>query len=231
MHIYPEIARNPLLHVGITEPLRTGRAEIIAENPRGILTYCPAGKFHSLAAESISAAETLLAEADAPAFIMISNADFAPVLERFRFDHKMRCRQAAWLRSDVPGTDPRLEICAPDDRAFGRILETYRMDTPEELRRRREAGEIFFARDHSGEDVGFVGLHPEGCFGLLEVFPPQRGKGYGAALEKHIIRFCLEQGRIPYCQVDENNAVSLNLQRSLGLEITKETLLMCWQDS
>ena len=29
LHIYPEIERNPLLHLGITEPLRLGIADIM----------------------------------------------------------------------------------------------------------------------------------------------------------------------------------------------------------
>ena len=83
-------------------------------------------------------------------------------------------------------------------------------------------------RDAQGQDVGFVGLHPEGCFGLLEVFPEQRGQGYGAALEAHILRFCLENGRVPYCQVEVDNIVSLNLQKKLGLDVSPETSLFAW---
>lgn len=129
----------------------------------------------------------------------------------------------------MPECDPLLTIAPPDDRAFERILDCYHMDTPEELRIRRRKGEIFFAVDADGRDAGFVGLHPEGCFGLLEVFEDQRSKGYGAALEKFIVRWCLERGRIPYCQVEEGNLPSLKLQRKLGLSISEETMLMAWR--
>ncbi len=133
------------------------------------------------------------------------------------------------MKPELPEADC-LHIAVPDDRQFERILSVYHMDTPEEMRIRRRKGEIFFAVDESGEDAGFVGLHPEGCFGLLEVFPEQRGKGYGAALEKHIIRFCRERGNIPYCQVNIENSISLNLQRKLGMEITEETMYMAWRN-
>ena len=73
-----------------------------------------------------------------------------------------------------------------------------------------------------------MGLHPEGCFGMLEVFPEQRGRGYGAAMERHILRFCMEHHRLPYCQVEGENVISMKLQRKLGLEISPETLLMAW---
>lgn len=230
MHIYPEIERNPLLHLGITEPLRLGIANIIEESPRGVLAYCPAARFHLLGADSIEAAEALLTKVKDPYFIMLLNADFAPLLQRFRLDNGMRCRQAAWLKPDLPEADTRLQIAVPDDRQFERILSVYHMDTPEEMRIRRARGELFFAVDENGEDAGFVGLHPEGCFGLLEVFPEQRGKGYGAALEQHIIRFCMGRNSIPYCQVNVENEISMNLQKKLGMEITEEVMYMGWMN-
>jgi len=230
MHIYPEIEKNPLLHLGITEPLRLGIANIIEENPHGVLAYCPGARFHILGADNIEAAEALLKKVRDPYFIMLLNADFAPLLQPFGLDNGMYCRQAAWIKSGMPDTDSHLHIGAPDDRQFERILSVYHMDTPEEMRIRRQKGEIFFAADENDEDVGFVGLHPEGCFGLLEVFPEQRGKGYGAALEKHIIRFCRGRGNIPYCQVNVENQISMNLQRKLGLEITQETMYMGWRN-
>ena len=232
MFIYPEIARDPLLHICITEPLRLGHAEILRETPRGILVYDHPGKLLLLSAADMDAAAELLDGMERTRsvdFIMLCNASFAPLIERFGLDHAMRCRQAAYLKSEPPAADPRLKIEVPDARAFSRILEVYHMDTPEELRRRADAGELFFARTLDGADVGFAGLHPEGCFGLLEVFPDQRGKGYGAALEAYIIRFCLETGRVPYCQVEEDNLISLNMQRKFGLEISDKTMLMGWR--
>lgn len=230
MHIYPEFEKNPLLHLGITEPVRLGLADIVEENPHGVLAYCPTARFHLLGADSAGAAEALLAKVHDPYFIMLLNADFAPLLERFHLDNGMYCRQAAWMKATPPEPDPRLRITAPDDRQFARIMDAYHMDTPEEMQLHRDKGEIFFAEDAYGQDVGFVGLHPEGCFGLLEVFPNQRGRGYGAALEKHIIRFCMELGNIPYCQVNVENIPSLNLQRKLGLEITEEIMYMGWMN-
>lgn len=231
MHNYQKIEQQPLLHLCITEPLRLGKAEIIRENEHGILTYCPCAKFYCLSANDAETARTLLAHArEEIQFIMLLNADFAPLITSLKLKYSMKCHQAAYLKANPPLLDSRLHIEIPDDRAFARILEVYHMDTPEELRRRRETGELFFARDENGCDAGFVGLHPEGCFGLLEVFPEHRGKGYGTALESFIIRFCMESGRIPYCQVEESNAASMALQKKLGLEIATETMLMAWNN-
>lgn len=229
MYLYPEIERNPLLHLNITEPLRLGTARVLRQTPHGILAFERSAALHLLAADSFRAAEELLDGVDGVDFIMLSDAAFAPLLARYRLPGGMRCRQAALLDRDPPAPDPRLFIAPPDAPALARIVESYHMESPEALRRKAREGNLFFARDALGADVGFVGLHPEGCFGLLEVFPDQRRRGYGAALEGFILRRCAAQGRVPYCQVEEHNEASLRLQAKLGLRITPETLFFAWK--
>lgn len=228
MHIYPAIHQNPLLHLCITEPLRLGSGEIIAESEGGVLVYDRIARLHLLSAESEAAARALLSRVEKADFILCCNGEFAHLLNRFGLENRMFCRQYAYLRRETPAADPRLFISPPDDAAFARILEAYRMSTPEELALQRERGQIFFARNAAGQDVGFVGLHPEGCFGMLQVFESQRRMGYGAALENHIIRWCMENGRVPYCQVSLENEASMSLQKKLGLCQTTETLVMAW---
>ncbi len=174
---YFERRNNPLLHCCATEPLRLGCARVLREVPGGALVYADAGNLHILAADSTADAGALLRGVDGIDFIMLCSADFAPLIENLHLNHAMRLHQAAYRRPEPPEADPRLRIAVPDARAFGRILETYHMDTPEELRRRRERGELFFATDADGADVGFVGLHPEGCFGLLGSFRSSGGEG------------------------------------------------------
>lgn len=227
---YSRIETQPLLHLCITEPLRLGSARIIEENPRGILAYDAMARLHLLSAEDAAAANALLEHVENPYFILCCQGEFAPLLDRFGFAHSMHCSQWAYLKTEIPEADPGLIISPPDDAAFARILTSYRMSTPEELALQRSRGQILFARTPNGQDAGFVGLHPEGCFGLLEVFPEQRRKGYGAALEKHIIRFCMERGNVPYCQVNVENLPSLNLQRKLGMEMTEEIMYMAWKN-
>lgn len=230
MYIYPAIEKNPLLHLCITEPVRLGSAEILFQDEHGILAYDIPAHLHILAADSAAAAEKLLARVENPYFILCCSGEFAPLLERFGMQNSMICRQWAYLKPEIPAADTRLHIAPPDDRDFARILETYRMSTLEELTMQRNRGQIFFAREEGGQEAGFVGLHPEGCFGMLEVFPRQRGKGFGAALEGHIIRWCMENQRIPYCQVSLENEISNALQNKMGLCPTAETLVMAWND-
>lgn len=225
---YFERRNNPVLYCCATEPLRLGRARMLRETNGGALVREDAAGMYILAADSLADAEALLDGLDGIDFIMLCNADFAPLIERFGLRDRMVFHQAAYRGAELPPEDPRLRIEVAHGRSLARILELYRLNGPESIRKQAERGELFFATDADGAEVGFVGLHPEGCFGMLEVFPEQRGRGYGAALENHILRFCMEQGRLPYCQVEEENAVSMKLQRKLGLEVSPETLLMAW---
>ena len=228
---YFERRNNPVLYCCATEPLRLGRARMLRETNGGALVREDAAGMYILAADSLADAEALLDGLDGIDFIMLCNADFAPLIERFGLRDRMVFHQAAYRRAELPPEDPRLRIEVAHGRSLARILELYRLNGPESIRKQAERGELFFATDADGAEVGFVGLHPEGCFGMLEVFPDQRGRGYGAALENHILRFCMQTHRLPYCQVEEENRISMNLQRKLGLEISRETLLMAWSEA
>ena len=74
--------------------------------------------------------------------------------------------------------------------------------------------------------AGFIGLHPEGSMGMLEILPEFRRKGYGYALEAHLIGVHLQRGWIPYCHVVDGNTASLSLQSKLGL--TQASLPAIW---
>ena len=228
---YFEERNNPVLHCCATEPLRLGQARILRETAGGTLVREDRAGMYILAADSPADARELLDGVDDVRFIMLCNAEFAPLIDRFGLTDRMVFRQAAYRRGELPPEDPRLRIAVAEGRSLARILEVYRLNGPESIRHQAERGELFFATDARGAEVGFVGLHPEGCFGMLEVFPQQRGRGYGAALENHILRFCMETGRLPYCQVEEENRISMNLQRKLGLEISRETLMMAWSEA
>ena len=70
------------------------------------------------------------------------------------------------------------------------------------------------------ELVGFIGEHPEGSMGMLEVFEGHRRKGWAHALEATKINQALSSGQVPWGQVFPHNRISLALQRSLNLTVT-----------
>lgn len=74
--------------------------------------------------------------------------------------------------------------------------------------------------------AGFIGVHPEGSIGLLEILPPYRMRGYGFLLETYAVNYFLARGSIPFCHVVTDNAASLALQKKIGMQLAPKTI--CW---
>ena len=60
------------------------------------------------------------------------------------------------------------------------------------------------------------------------VHPEARGKGYGAALTRELMRHALAQGERPFLHVRPDNAAAVALYRSLGFE-TRRELVVLWR--
>lgn len=88
----------------------------------------------------------------------------------------------------------------------------------DEVRRRLAEGLILGAFE-GDELVGFVGEHPEGSIGMLEVFQGHRGKGWGEALLSVKANRMLERGWTPWTEVYPYNKVSLKMQEKLGFTV------------
>ena len=116
----------------------------------------------------------------------------------------------------------------------GRDVRTLGPDFSSQLRRRYSHPEFYSVGQfeamlsegrilggfEGGELVGFVGVHPEGSIGLLEVFEGHRRQGWATQLESEMINRHLERGWIPWGQVFEGNEASLALQRRLSMLVT-----------
>lgn len=70
-----------------------------------------------------------------------------------------------------------------------------------------------------GRLVGFVGEHPHGAMGMLEVLPEARRRGWGSALAAAKVRQLLGEGRLPWAEVWPDNDASLALELSMGFDI------------
>lgn len=79
----------------------------------------------------------------------------------------------------------------------------------------REKG--VFGAIADGALAGFIGRHRDGSMGMLEVSEQFQKRGIGSALERFLINYVMTFGRVPYCDVFDDNDVSMKLQRRLGL--------------
>ena len=89
---------------------------------------------------------------------------------------------------------------------------------PGQLEEALAAGRLIGAFEH-GRLVGFVGEHPEGSMGMLEVFEGHRRQGWGTALVREKLARELDEGHTPWAEVWPGNEASLALERSMGFTV------------
>lgn len=133
-----------------------------------------------------------------------------------------RCYQAAYFRGEP--LPVRADVRPLDMGYFQAVLDGYSLfHDPEYVEDRLKAG-VIFGVFVDGRLAGFVGEHHEGSMGMLEVFPPYRGRGLGLALESFQINRYLSEGRVPFDQVIVGNEKSMGLQKKVGMELSKDTM-------
>ena len=65
--------------------------------------------------------------------------------------------------------------------------------------------------------------------GLLYVFPEHRHKGFGTSLQTHYILKTMENGYVPFGQVEKNNLNSLKLQQKIGMTRSDNLIVWMWR--
>ena len=108
------------------------------------------------------------------------------------------------------------------------LVRNYKLISPEELESAVRRKSILLGYDQ-GHLIGFIGEHLEGGMGLLYIFPEFRRRGYGTALEKHLIAKTLEEGYIPFGQVEKDNQNSLCLQNKIGMTRSDHLIVWMWR--
>lgn len=222
------LERSALHHMDMLQPIRRGTAEVLMENPRGVLLLEKASRAHMLTVQSPADAEEFLGRIG-KASLMAVHQDFLvdEAARRFGLRPTMRCRQAAWLRPEPP-TAPespfRVEALGTDMAADVRALYAHDIGL-EYIQGRLAAGEMFGAF-RGGELAGFIGLHEEGSMGMLEVLPAFRRMGVGTALVAFLCGVLMERGLTPFSQFTVDNLASRALHEAMGFSISHD--LVYW---
>lgn len=218
------LSRDPLSHIDMLEPLRRGQAEIcFASAEKGVLLKVNGGALWMLSAPDPALGLALLDRVGPGAdFFVLHQQELVPeVRGRFGLSTGFDCLQAVYTRRDPPPA-PELEIRRLDEGDLGLVTAWYHaVDDEEYLRERLQSGALWGAFP-DGRPAGFAGLHGEGSVGMLEVLPGFRRLGIGRALETHMIRRVMARGWTAFGQIRRDNAASLALQRSMGLELSPQ---------
>lgn len=209
-----------MLNIAMIEAIRRGNAEILsAERGAVLLREKNSGAYMLYSKEYEPGAALLeqLRNREDLRELSVTRADLcrrAEELLGLRLDFEYY--HVAYLENKAPEPAGRLEIRTPSEDLADVIAEHY-----EYLNRDQVIAHI--RREHlfggfiGDKLVGFIGEHPEGSVGILEVLPEFRRHGYAYDLESFMIARHFNQGKVPFAQIFTDNEKSLSLQRKLGM--------------
>ena len=221
--------RNKKLYTDMAECVSRGAAKILYAGRDGVLLYEKSSGNHMLASEEKAAAKRILETLDENSLrersgLLVAHGENAraAAYEMLNVEGETACFQVVYCSKEPRALRGMLSFRKPERVEIETIKKEYHLESPENIEKLCAAGQIWCGVTGEGEFVGFIGRHPEGSMGLLQVFPEYRRRGYGEELECFMINVFLSEGRIPYGHIIENNSKSLNLQKKLGYEVADE---------
>jgi len=212
---------DPLLHMDMLEAVRHREADILYARRDGVLIFHRECGAYMLSADSEESAGRIAARITHGENIVLHQRFLIGELSRrLSLPHAMPCHQAAWMKeTPVPGPESEAEIRPLGMEDLPSVLEHYAIIQDESyISSRIRAGMLGIYK--GGALAGFIGTHPEGSIGMLEIFPGYRRHGLAFLLESEMIRRRQAQGRVPFAQIQEGNAASVALHVKLGMEVT-----------
>ncbi len=218
------LLRSPHLHIDMTEAIYRGLAEICCAQPDGVLLRLRApwnGRpfLYECSAATLERSAALLEQLE-PNVPLVAHQEYTAT--QYQALHPcvtQRCLQGQWPSFTPPARDPEVEIWPLDLGDLPVVLEHYALiQDEEELSYLIRKGQLYGACVDD-QLAGFAGTHVEGTLGLLTVLPKYRRRGLGLALERYVIRQEVRRGHIPFCQMFDDNYISLHLQQKAGMEL------------
>lgn len=165
---------------------------------------------------------TLLPQEEVSLFVAHQEFMVDIIAKRLHLKRLPACFQMVYTRKETL-PQKKADIRRMEMDSLPTVLEHYEMIDESSLRERIQNGFLYgiYVEDKL---AGFIGEHEEGSMGMLTILPPYRRQGLAAILETDQINRTLKKGQTPFCQVWEDNALSLHLQEKLGLYPAKEKI-------
>lgn len=227
-----ELMKKKVIHMDMIEILRLGNGKILCFDERGILIKDKKSGVYMISAVDEESGKAMLSglsedEKSKIGALVVHNVNlFADMedAENNGFSLGQGCFQAVYTRCVTLPVCKDIEIKQLDESYTDIVCEHYHMAKDKEFATEKLRLGVMYGIFVNHQLAGFVGQHEEGSMGMLEIFPKFRRSGLAAAIESFTINRILSEGRIPYCQIFDDNEASLKLQEKLGLRISKEKL-------
>lgn len=217
-------------YLGLDRVLRRRSGEIIAEQDGALLIRDRISGAYMLVCEDAAVGIPLLDRfiGDGCDLLMVTDQNTGnAAFDRFGFSEKLECYQVAYY-GEKPSSQTGLDIRTAEEHDLPMLIENYHLISPEELKEAVKRKSILLGYDQ-GHLIGFIGEHLEGSMGILYVFPEYRHRGFGTALQTHLIVETMEKGYIPFGQVVKGNDASLRLQKKLGMTQSENLIVWMWK--
>ena len=217
-------------YLGLDRVLKRGSGEIIEEMDRALLIRDEVSGAYMLACDDAVTGMVLLDRHIGRNCSLLMVSDYSlgiTAFERYGFAEKLECYQVAYF-GEKPSADSRLTVRAADEQDLPMLVKTYHLVSPEELEKLVSRRSILLGYERE-KLIGFIGEHLEGSMGILYIFPEYRRRGFGAALQTHLMARTMEKGFIPFGQVEKSNLESLKLQKKLGMTQSKDLIVWMWR--
>lgn len=219
--------KNPLLFADMKECILKGEAEIFYASEKGVfLRHIPSNIYmHAGAKDALCVAKEKIAGTSGW-IVSHGESSATAVRETYPVLRETVCFQVVYEQNERLPDGEDVFFKKATEKELTVIVENYDKESPENLKKLQKAGKIICAFQKSdGAFVGFIGRHPEGSMGLLLIFPEFRRKGYAYHLEGKLINVILDEGRLPYAHIIDDNEQSLALQKKLGFTQANEKIV------
>lgn len=220
--------------VGFKRVIDRGTAIILEESENGIFLYDTVSEAAMIVCEEFDKAVTWLSNHekdelinDGKGYSLINNCgrELANYIkEKYQFESMLDCVQVVYTKDKCIISEEEIkgfEFCLADKEDVDLIYSVYQKISKEELETVIGRNKLFLGKK-DGRIVGFIGEHLEGSMGLLNILPEFRRNGYGCLLEKMMINYTIDEGNIPFGQIETYNNKSMALQKKLGLDMSEE---------
>ena len=213
------------LNVDMLQCIRRGSADIIVAEESGVLLQDKISNIYMIFTLSEDFMKSIINKIlDVDTIVLHNEFEYKLLKDKINFSEEMICYNAVYLQDkyiEQSNFEIKIEVLKEE---FIELVKNNYSELSlcnggyiEERVKDKEMYGAFLGN----KLAGFIGTHEEGSIGMLEVIPEFRGKGIGSELERYAINRAIAKGRYPYCQVKEDNEISMKLQKSLGMEISK----------
>jgi ribosomal protein S18 acetylase RimI-like enzyme len=216
------LIKNPLLHIGMIEPIRRDTADILYAETDGVFLKEQKSNSYMISVDNFEKGQELINKIG-KCNSVLSHQEYMVdyISNKFGLPKKIECYQAVYMNKNKLHVKEELEIRHLDQNQREVILEHYDKLSSNEIDEILKSGNLFGGYK-DGTLIGFIGNHLEGSMGLLEVFPEYRRLGYGTLLESYLVNKMLDKGLIPFAQVEVDNVKSKALHNKLGFTISED---------